>query len=136
MTLEGVLVLPSKILSIAFSPVHPIMVVTEENGTISFFYIRPYPELRMRHKCIAKLTYLNEWGEPKKITSIAFDLVINAYLKSDSSLVASSGDKSHLICVIGSRDGEVRMVNLNELFTRFSIEQNHQVFNVKQAIKS
>ena len=74
-------------------------------------------------------------GQPKRITSIAFDLVIDAYLKNNSSLVADCKEKSHLICVIGSKDGEVRMVNLNLLIERFNIEQNHQVFNVKQAIK-
>lgn len=42
LALEGVLVLPSKIVHIAFSPIHPIMLVVEETGVISGFYIRPH----------------------------------------------------------------------------------------------
>jgi hypothetical protein len=37
--------------------------------------------------------------------------------------------------VIGGEDGKILVVNLTELLVRFKIEQNHQIFTIKQSIK-
>jgi hypothetical protein len=92
LTLEGVLVLKGKILHLAFSPIHPIMVVVEESGVINFFYIRPYEDITMRNHCFAKLNYTDQEGIPKKISSMGLELVINAYLRRGSVLVGSATD--------------------------------------------
>jgi len=41
-TMEAVIVLERRIVGVAFSPIHPVMMVVEENGVVNFFYVRPY----------------------------------------------------------------------------------------------
>ena len=62
LNLEGVLVMKSRIVNIAFSPVHPIMIVSEESGVISFFYVRPHEDLTMRNKCFLRLLNCDDDG--------------------------------------------------------------------------
>ena len=62
----------SKIVNIAFSPIHPIMIVAEESGVISFFYIRPHEDPTMRNKCFVRLVNLDIFGKPRKLKTINF----------------------------------------------------------------
>lgn len=62
----------SKIVNIAFSPIHPIMIVAEESGVISFFFIRPHEDPMTRNKCFVKLVNLDILGRPRKLKSINF----------------------------------------------------------------
>ena len=71
----------SRVVNISFSPIHPIMIVTEESGMISFFYIRPHEDLSMRNKCFVKVGNFSLSGELQKIKTISFELVIKAYIK-------------------------------------------------------
>lgn len=54
-TLEAVLVLENKIVAVAFSPIHPVMIVVEQNGVMNFFYVRPYDNIHNRYKCFLKI---------------------------------------------------------------------------------
>ena len=92
----------SRIVNIAFSPIHPIMIVAEESGVISFFYIRPHEDTMMRNKCFVKLGNYDNKGVLRKIKTINFQLVIKAYIKSGSPLVGFEEDDQHLICILGT----------------------------------
>lgn len=135
LTLEGVLVLKSKIVGIAFSPIHPIMIVVEEGGYISFFFIRPHDDPCLRNKCFVKLANEDPLGELRRIKAVNFELVIKAYIKCDSPLVEDNSDDHHLICVLGTDEGQIELINLNSLISQFKIEQNHQIFSIKKSIK-
>ena len=87
LSLEGVLVLPTRIVNISFSPIHPIMIVTEESGVISFFYIRPHEDTMMRNRCFLRVVNRDGKGAVQKIRAIGFELVIRAYIKSQSRMV-------------------------------------------------
>ncbi len=77
--MEGMCVVNSRPINVAFSPIHPIMIVVTEDGYLNFFYIRPY-DGRERYKCFAKLS-INSRNTPfdKKITSFSCELIVNAY---------------------------------------------------------
>lgn len=96
------LVLRTRIVNIAFSPVHPIMIVSEESGVISFFYIRPHEDTTQRNHCFARVMNWDEQGVLRGIKTIGFELVIKAYLKTESALVGQSKEGQHLLCVLGN----------------------------------
>jgi hypothetical protein len=66
------LVLRTRIVNIAFSPVHPIMIVSEESGVISFFYIRPHEDPALRNRCFVKVMNWNEMRVLRGIRTIGF----------------------------------------------------------------
>jgi hypothetical protein len=48
------------------------MIVAEESGVISFFYIRPHEDPAMRNKCFVRLVNLDIFGKPRKLKTINF----------------------------------------------------------------
>ena len=75
------------------------------------------------------------FGQLKKIYSINFELIIKAYLKSSNPLVEHLKNDHHLICAIGNEDGNISVLNMTEIIEKYKIEQNHQIFSIKKAVK-
>lgn len=48
------------------------MIVVEETGVISFFYIRPYEDASARNRCFARILNLDESGSLRRIASVNF----------------------------------------------------------------
>jgi hypothetical protein len=94
---------------------------------LSFFHVRPHDELAQRNQCFAKV----DLGSA--ISSLNLELVISAYMRKDCPLF-EEGDQQFL-AAIGRNDGQLEVVNLSSILTKFSISQNHQICSVKKSIK-
>ena len=70
--LEAVCVIKNKPINIAFSPIHPIMIIAEETGEINLFYVRPYEKKNMRYKCFAKISIQNICERENSLLSFSF----------------------------------------------------------------
>lgn len=53
--MDGMCVVSSKPVGIAFSPIHPILIAATEDGFINFFYVKPH-EGKERYKCFTKIS--------------------------------------------------------------------------------
>lgn len=94
-------VLSSKPVGMAFSPIHPIILIATTDGHINFIYVRPY-DGRNKYKCFARVKVCEK---ENIITSFSFELIINSYLSKDNLLIQNVPGNHHMMIAVGLSSG-------------------------------
>ena len=118
-----------KPIGIAFSPIHPLMLIASSDGYVNLVFVRPY-EGKLKYKCFCKVL-IGDFFNPEKITSFSFELMINAYFPKKNILNADQSGNHHLIVCVGTESGRIYLINLNNLVKTYSIGENHQIYLIK-----